>query len=139
MSTLSDLQGTHWKGTAELWVDPLGNDVENCGCTISIEEGIVRYTWSYQGKSQVGSITLREGAAELTDTWHSPEPMKCRPVPDAWGLFQVLGKYGPQSDWAWRTALSLRTPTDELVLQMTNITPWGEEARAVRMVCQRQP
>ena len=30
------------------------------------------------------------------------------------------------------------TPTPGgLVLQMTNITPWGEEVRAVRMICRR--
>jgi hypothetical protein len=38
--------------------------------------------------------------------------------------------------------LSLRPPfagaTESLVLQMTNITPWGEEARAVRMTAARR-
>jgi hypothetical protein len=33
--------------------------------------------------------------------------------------------------------LVLRPPAGELVLQMTNITPWGEEARAVRMTFTR--
>ena len=32
--------------------------------------------------------------------------------------------------------LALR-PTGELVLQMTNVAPWGEEVRAVRMTCAR--
>jgi hypothetical protein len=27
--------------------------------------------------------------------------------------------------------------TGELVVQMTTITPWGEESRAARMVCSR--
>jgi hypothetical protein len=64
--------------------------------------------------------------------------MKCRRLSEARGLFQIQGEYGPDADWGWRTALSLRTPTDELVLQMTNIAPWGEEARAVRMTCGRR-
>jgi hypothetical protein len=28
---------------------------------------------------------------------------------------------------------------DNLVLQMTNIAPWGEEARAVRMTFKQEP
>jgi hypothetical protein len=47
----------------------------------------------------------------------------------------VQGAYGPDRDWGWRIGLSLRAPTGELVLRMTNIAPWGEEARAVRMTC----
>ena len=138
MDTLSDLRGTHWKGTAELWVDPLGNDVERSDCTIAVDTNVVRYTWSHEGKAHEGSITLRDDTADFTDSWHQPEPMKFRAVPGAWGLFQVQGEYGPESDWRWRIALSLRAPTGELVLQMTNIAPWGEEARAVRMACSRQ-
>jgi hypothetical protein len=48
----------------------------------------------------------------------------------------VEGVWGPERDWGWRIGLYLR-PTDELALQMTVITPWGEEGRAVRMVFQR--
>jgi len=138
MSKLSELHGTHWKGSAELWVDPLGDNVQRSESTISVDGDIVRYTWSYEGKDQEGSITLREDGADFTDTWHQPQPMKCEPVPKAWGLFQVLGHYGPDSDWGWRIGLMVRTPSGELVLQMTNIAPWGEEVRAVRMICQRQ-
>ena len=148
MGTLYELNGTRWAGTAELWLDPLGDDVVRGECTVSVDDDVVRYTWSHEGKSHEGkshegkshegSITLREDDAEFMDSWHQPQPMTCRRVADAWGLFQVLGEYGPQSEWRWRTGLSLRAPTDELVLQMTNIAPWGEEARAVRMICTRQ-
>ena len=111
MSSLSAFEGTSWTGTAELWLDPLGDEGVSSDCTISIEKDRVRYTWSHEGKSHQGS-----GAAEL---------------------FQVAGSYGPGSEWGWRTGLSFRAPTGELVLQMTNIAPWGEEARAVRMICQQ--
>ncbi|MCG8424885.1 MAG: hypothetical protein MJE77_43930 [Proteobacteria bacterium] len=137
METLTDLQGTRWAGKAELWLDPLGDKAERSDCTIAVEADVVRYTWSHEGKAHQGSIRLRDDGADFTDSWHQPEPMKCDRVLGAWGLLQVLGTYGPQSDWGWRTRLSLRTPTGELVLQMTNIAPWGEEARAVRMVCAR--
>jgi hypothetical protein len=81
---------------------------------------------------------VREDGADFIDSWHQPLPMLCRRVDHAWGLFQVQGEYGAESDWGWRVGLSLRNLTNELVLQMTNIAPWGEEARAVRMICARQ-
>ncbi len=138
MNPLSDIDGTHWAGTAELWLDPLGDDVVRSDCTISIDGHVVRYTWSYEGEAHLGSITLSDEGAEFKDSWHQPEPMTCRSLGDASGMFQVQGLYGPESDWGWRTGLSLRTPTGELVLQMTNIAPWGEEVRAVRMISSRR-
>jgi len=138
MNPLSDLDGTRWEGTAELWLDPLGDDVARSDCTISVDGHVVRYTWSHDDEAHEGSITLSDEGAEFTDTWHQQQPLTCLRVADAAGLFEVLGQYGPESDWGWRMGLSLRTPTGELVLQMTNIAPWGEEARAVRMICSRQ-
>lgn len=138
MSTLSDLKGIRWAGASELWLDPLGNDVIRGECTMSVDDRGLRYTWTHEGKTHEGSITLEGEGATFTDTWHQPERMTCRRLSSSWGLFQVEGTYGPESDWGWRMGLSLRTPTGELVLQMTNIAPWGEEARAVRMVGARQ-
>jgi hypothetical protein len=137
VGSLSDLVGTTWQGAAELWLDPLGDQAVGSDCTISVEADLVRYTWSHEGQPHRGSITLRPDGADFTDTFHQPEPMKCGRLPDAWGLLQVFGRYGPEMDWGWRIAVALRDPTDELVLQMTNVAPWGEEVRAVRMVCQR--
>jgi hypothetical protein len=138
MPTLSELNGSKWVGNAELWLDPLGDSVESSECTMSVDGSVLRYTWSHEGKDHAGSIIVANDGAEFTDSWHQPEPMTCRRLPGAWGIFQVEGAYGPDADWGWRLGLSLRIPTDELVLQMTNIAPWGEEARAVRMTCRRR-
>lgn len=137
MATMLDLQGTKWTGTHELWLDPLGDEVIRSDCNVRIEADVVLYTWSYEGKAHEGSLTLCSDGVDYVDTWHQPEPMKCRRLRDARGIFQAQGSYGPDSDWAWRSALYLRAPTGELVVQMTNITPWGEESRAVRIVCAR--
>lgn len=137
MQTFDQLAQTKWAGIAELWLDPLGDEVVRSECTLWVEPEAVRYAWSYEGKSQQGSFTLREGGADFTDSWHQPEPMACRTVAGGRGLFYVQGEYGPDSDWGWRTTLSLRAPTGPLVLQMTNIAPWGEEVRAVRLICTR--
>jgi hypothetical protein len=138
MRTLADLRGTRWEGTAELWLDPLGDQAVRSECTIAVDASVISYTWHHEGKAHAGSITLRGGGADFTDTWHQAKPMPCLSIPNARGLLQVQGAYGPDADWGWRTGLYLRAPSGELVLQMTNITPWGEEARAVRMVCTRQ-
>lgn len=138
MDTLSELKGTQWEGAAELWLDPLGDEVQCSDCTISVDAGVVRYTWSYKGEAHQGSLSLNDDGVDFTDTWHQPKPLKCRAVVDAWGLLSVQGTYGPDADWGWRIGLFLRAPTGQLVLQMTNIAPWGEEARAVRMICKRQ-
>ncbi len=137
MTTIAELEGTSWKGTNELWLDPLGDEALRSEGTIRIEANVVRYTWSHEGKAHEGSFTLRADDADFVDTWHQAEPMKCRRLVGAPGLFQVQGAYGPEKDWGWRTALCLRAPDGELVLQMTNVTPWGEEVRAVRMICKR--
>lgn len=137
MARLTELDGTTWEGTAELWLDPLGDEVVRSGCRASLAAGAIRYEWSHEGTRHKGSITVGKDGARFVDSWHQPEAMACRHVADARGLLQVQGAYGPQLDWGWRIALSLREPTGELVLQMTNIAPWGEEARAVRMSYRR--
>ena len=136
MKTLSDLAGTKWSGQAELWLDDLGNQAELCDCTIELAHGALTYHWSYQGTPHTGQLTLRDGGADFTDTWHSPKAMGCTTVPGSWALVEVAGTYpaGDGPPWGWRIALSLR-PSGELLLLMTNIAAWGEEGRAVRMIC----
>lgn len=142
MVTLSKLDGTTWQGSSELWLDPLGDEVSRSDCTLRVDGKVVSYTWSREGKSHQGTITLREGGAVFHDTFHASDPMDFDLVADRPGLFQLYGTYGPDNDWGWRMNLCQRprSPNDragELVLQMTNIAPWGEETRAVRMTLQR--
>lgn len=133
-----DLVGTRWAGEGELWLDPKGNEVTTYPCSMTVEDGVVRYRWTYEGKTHEGSLTLRDGGADFTDTWHSPQLTPCDAIAGSWAMVDVAGTYaapeGPP--WGWRTTVSLR-PSGELVLQMTNFTPWGEHGRAVRMVCKR--
>ena len=138
MGALAEIEGTKWTGNSELWLDPLGDQAIKSDCTIAIDGGVVRYTWSHEGKGHEGSITPRDYGADFADSWHQPTPMKCLRVLDGQGLLQVEGRYGPELDWRWRMGLSVRAPSGELVLQMTNVTSWGEEVRAVRMICKRR-
>ena len=135
METLADLAGSRWSGRAELWLDPLGNDADLSDCTIAVEERNIRYTWSREGKPQQGTLELTDAGAEFHDTFHATDPMQFRHAEGLPSLLHLTGTY--MVEWGWRISLCLRAPSGELVLQMTNVTPWGEEARAVRMVCKR--
>ena len=135
---MHDFQGSEWKGQAELWLDPNGNEADISECTLTIGSGTLAYTWTYGGEPKTGSFTFHADGATWSDSWHQPEPVHCQYIQDARGLFTVEHSYSaPASpNWGWRSQLSQR-PDDSLVLQMTNIAPWGEEGRAVRMVFQR--
>lgn len=138
MQTLTDLDGSRWTGTSELWLDPAGNEAIVSDCTLHVVDGRVEYTWSYKGEEHTGSLTPKGDRAEFQDSWHSVKPMECTPVRGSWALMEFFGTYaaGEGPEWGWRLAVSIR-PSDELVLQMTNVTPWGEDGRAVRMIGKR--
>ena len=138
MSALAEFGDSKWAGPSELWLDPLGNEVTEGTCTLSVEGERVSYRWTYKGETKEGSVVVSEDGAVVTDTFHSPTEMKCRHLVGNRGLFLVEGTYGDNHEWGWLIGLSHRSPTDELILQMTNIAPWGEEARAVRFTCKRQ-
>lgn len=136
--TLAKLAGTDWTGAGELWLDPLGNKAHTYDCTMHIESDAVRYTWQHEGKTNKGEILFGKKTTWI-DSWHQPKTIECRKVPGAWGLFALHYEYPASAteNWGWRMGLYQR-PTGELVLQMTNITSWGEEARAVRMVFKKR-
>lgn len=141
--TLEELVGSDWRGSAELWLDPLGNEVQISACTLRIESSAVRYTWAYEGIPHQGTIALDAEGGTFIDTWHSPTVMRCENAARSTGIIDLLGSYaaGDGPRWGWRLLLAVRPPyggsPESLVLQMTNIAPWGEEARAVRMIATR--
>lgn len=132
---LEKLAGTKWKGKGELWLDPEGNSAEIYDCALIIENDAINYSWQYEEETKNGQFTFDETGAIWVDSWHQQIAVKCSYVPEAWGIFTVSNEYEvpDNPNWRWRSKLSER-PDGVLVLQMTNITPWGEEARAVRMV-----
>lgn len=128
------LAGTEWIGEGELWLDERGDRALCSPCTASIDARSLRYTWSYEGKPQEGKLSF-DGALRWSDSWHQPKEMECAQIAGAWGLLACAYTYGAGEgpDWGWRIVLAQR-PSGELVLSMTNIAPWGEETRAVRMI-----
>ncbi len=135
MKRLDELKGTNWTGKGELWLDPEGNVANVYECQLQIKNGAITYSWNYEDDEKNGSFTFNENGATWVDSWHQSEPVECTNVLNTWGLFTVINTYDVPSNpsWGWQSKLSER-PDNTLVLQMTNIAPWGEEGRAVRMV-----
>jgi hypothetical protein len=135
LDAFKPLIGTSWTGTGELWMDPLGNTANTYPCTLNVAAGEVAYTWDFEGKTKQGRFSIADGAVRWSDSFHLPDGSACKPVTPSWGMLHVELTYpapeGP--DWGWQIRISQR-PDGSLVLQMTNVTPWGEDGRAVRMV-----
>jgi len=137
-SFISAHQGSEWQGPAELWIDPLGNEASFSDASLSVRSDALSYTWVYKGRSQQGQIRFTEDGMHWRDSWHQPDSVQIEPIDDALGMMTARYAYpaGSGPDWHWRIKLSQR-PDSTLVLAMTNIAPWGEEARAVRMILSR--
>ncbi len=131
----SKYSGTHWKGKGELWLDPDGNSAHLYDCALSVDNNTINYSWLYENETKQGSFTFDGTAIHWCDSWHQPNSVQCSAVPNTWSILAVSHEYEvpDNPNWGWRSNLSER-PDGSLVLQMTNITPWGEEGRAVRMI-----
>lgn len=139
IKSLNRLSGSIWAGKGELWLDPEGNNAVKYDCQLHIDGDAINYTWSYENESQKGQFKFNEAGAVWFDSWHHADSVQCNNVADVWGIFTLFYAYEvpDNPNWGWRSTLSQR-PDGALVLQMTNIAPWGEEGRAVRMVFLRK-
>jgi len=135
---LNKLKGSKWSGRGELWLDPEGNNAELYDCKLVIDSTEIHYTWLYESDTQKGSFTFTEKGAIWVDSWHQAKSVQCKNAAETESIFNVSHHYEvPENpNWGWLSKLSER-PDGSLVLQMTNITPWGEDGRAVRMVFTR--
>lgn len=134
---LDERQG-HYTGSNTLW---LGDDAppETSSATADVRGSELAYTWSFRGTAHRGVITLGDGGLHWVDSFHQSTGVELWSVPAHGALAAGWYAYpaGDGSpDWSWRLAVCGR-PDGTLVVQMTNITPWGEEAPAVRLVLSR--
>lgn len=135
---LAKHHGTVWHGPAELWTDPTGDEAQTSQASFTFGSDLLSYTWAYQGENQAGCFHFDDSGLTWQDSWHQPVAVRCGATGDEKSIFDVEYSYSIESlpEWFWRIKLSQR-PDETLVLQMTNIAPWGEEARAVRMVLKK--
>ncbi len=128
-------------GTNLLWLEDPDKPRESAA-EVQVEGTRIRYTWSFDGRAQSGSLALtlgRDGVeAEWSDTWHSPQPMAFA-GPHSADAVVVRGNYsaGEGPEWGWR--IEVRSPAPErLSIEMFNIHPDGQEDIAVRLEAQRE-
>ena len=136
MTTMSELIGPTWRGQAELWLDPLGNEVQTSDCSITLDQGVVRYTWAFKGEAQKRNPRALRRGSDLHRQLAQSEAASVSISPRELGAARRVSaptarERGPTGAGAPRSAA---VRAGELVLQMTNIAPWGEDGRAVRMI-----
>jgi hypothetical protein len=133
-----------WSGRTRTWPEPLGTPDESTtqGSVQLVLDGrfaIYLYQTAAESGSQHGlftfgyNTTLDRWEASWIDSFHNNTAiMFCTGGPKGTG-FSVLGTYpdptgGP--DWGWRTEVSL-LDHDHLVIMAYNISPEGQEAKAM--------
>ena len=134
------LVGT-WTGQSTLWLDPEGEgDTQPSNVRVStVARGKalwVDYDWTVDDTSEEGSLLIERDPkqpgyrAAWVDSWHQDRAMMVLTGDDAEavdvrGTYQVPG----YPEWGWR--IRLETDGERLRLLMWNISPEGNEARAV--------
>lgn len=146
---LGQLVGT-WQGTTRVWFDPdtVADEAPVRGTIRSVLGGrfvLHEYETTFMGEPQHGLAIYgwhidRNGyeAAWIDSAHTGTQLMYCEGASGAERL-AVLGHYGGHDDgapWGWRTELVLDAD-DRLVITAFNITPQGEESRAVETICTR--
>lgn len=145
-----------WEGVYRLWFerDMLAAESSQRGSIRAVLGGrflLHEYSWEFDGRSYAGvalygyHIDERRWECAWVDSFHSGSSIvfsqgqvfshsvgETEPA-----HFAVLGSYGdgktpPGPRWGWRTEIE-QPEDDRLVIVMTNISPEGEEAKAVEV------
>lgn len=133
-----------WAGTTRVWFGPdqLADESPQSGRIRVVAGGrflLHEYDSAFQGEAQQGAaiyaVHLDAGTCESAwaDSFHTGTSIMFSSAATDGDRFAVLGGYddgkgGPR--WGWRTEIE-QPGDDELVITMFNISPQGEETKAV--------
>lgn len=139
-----------WEGVYRLWFerDMLASESTQRGALRSVLGGRFLqhdYTWDFDGRLYAGLALLgyhldeRRWECAWVDSFHTGTAILASRAERAGlpGHFAVLGEHcdgrrPPGERWGWRTEID-QPDDDRLVIVMTNISPAGEEAKAVEV------
>ena len=147
-SPLQRIAGT-WTGSYQLWLDPDAPPVESTtrleiAVNASGRYATLAYGWSHDGRNCDGVLVValngkgRSATASWVDTFHMSDAFMVSRGTVNGPRVDVRGSYAapPGPDWGWRTVVEADAH-DALRVMMFNVTPDGQEARAVEAVYRR--
>jgi len=133
-----------WKGRTKVWFGPdqLADESPQQGRIRTVAGGrflLHEYDASFQGAAQQGvaiyglHLDAKSYESAWVDSFHTGTSIMLSNSPAIEERFTALGSYGDGQGgppWGWRTQIK-QPGDDELVITMFNISPQGEETKAV--------
>lgn len=143
---LKSLEG-NWEGITRVWFEPgiLADESPCKGTFKSILDGrflLHEYKGSLEGKPVEGlalyGCSLPDGTLQSAwvDSFHNGTNIMFSTNNTMAAPFSVLGKYGEEPSWGWRTVINHENE-NKLIITMYNIAPGGNDEKAVETVYER--